>query len=317
MKKSFATYLTDLRINKSGAKTVAEFLQRVDLPISETFYRALENGDKLPTVETLGKLATTFEKAFYTEPATMFYHYLEDLLPTNIFRKLVRPVSGERPAGSLKEALDTKDAMLTTYRASFQKLSPNDIAADLHKADDVVVDFLNSHFDLLPLIHYIYMKETEASEEELRSICEANNIKEDLSTILGHLRKHHIAYVSQAGAGKKKHFTVRRFSRDFRLPLTPKGQVLRARWIKHEIARALRDDRGERAQLDKTFSHAIVDCYQLTESQLGKVQDRTDDLIAQLNAARANAEDPGALAFFVSITVSPRPEYFPRQDTRQ
>jgi len=85
---------------------------------------------------------------------------------------------------------------------------------------------------------------------------------------------------------------------------------LRARWIKSEIDQALEDESTAGLDLHTTFVHALINCYGAPE-QIARIQDRVMDLMAELNAGKVKAEDPGAWPFFVSVVASPRPNYFP------
>lgn len=309
---NLGTYLFNIRLN-SRARTISEYLQklkqRVSLPISETYYRALENGDKVPTVDTVDKLAMSLgdDSARYE----MFQSYLEDILPSDVFEKLVSRVRHAPLPESPKEALDQKEETLAAYRASLQNLLSIEQAATVYNADDEIVNFLDEHFELLPLVHFIYMKDGMIHEEELRNICNVNNIKQDLTTILKLLRDHKIAQVDKVNG----RYHVRRFNWMFKLPRTPKGRKLRSRWFQSEIKRGLEHEikqdpeqrsRG-RIEFDKTFSHAMINCYR--PGQLERIQDRAFDFIAELNASDATVEDLNAWPFFVAVMVSPRPEY--------
>jgi len=295
-------YLKGLRI-RSGTRSVSEYLKSVNLKnISETYYRALENGDKLPTVDTVQQLAAGLS----ADRFVLFQHYLEDLLPEDVSKKLINPVSGQVPASSPKEALERKDEMLDAYRASLNKQGAHDIVEDTYLADDAMVDFLDQHFELLPLVHFIYLKEGEISEDELRSTLEANNIDTDLESVMSEFKRHRIADICNGPDNRR---FVRRFSRAFHLPPTSKGKALRVRWMKTETQRSLSLERSDQIQPDKTFSFGMINQYD--HAKLRKVQERIMDAIAEMHAATVPTILEGSSPFFFSIIVSPRPEYAP------
>ena len=306
----FGTYLTTLRM-KSGAASVSEYVSKRRLPISDTYYRALENGEKVPTVETVGSLADAL-RSDGADRNEIFQHYLQDVLPTDVFVTLVRRASTEAPTSSPKEAFDRlaqKENTIATYRTSLQKLQELETYA--YRADDAMVKFLEEHMNWLPLVHFIYMKDGDATEEDLRCICECNRIPDRLDTILEQFSSHRIAHVSKTGTAGRGHYLVRRFNREFRLPPTEAGRSFRARWIRTEIRAGLDSDPVEKIQPDGTYTRALINCYSDRDS-LPRIQERLLDLVAELNAVDVPAEDPTAVPFFVAIMISPRPDYFPR-----
>jgi transcriptional regulator with XRE-family HTH domain len=299
-KTKLGLYLRELRI-QSGAQSVTEYIKSMGaLGISETYYRALESGQKTPAIETLSTLST----ALGADSFMMFQYYLQDVLPSEIYMKLVNPVAREAPSASPKEALEKKEELLATYRAAIQRSASSDLLDDVYLADDEMVQFLDLHFDLLPLVHFIYMADRDITSAELQQACEANNIKRDLKSVIALLRENQIADVRSAGHGA---FLIRRFSRMFRLPKTQKGKRLRARWMKYEVERSTRDERADQVKTDGTFSTGMIARYNL--DRLGKVQDRISDLLAELHAASSATDDESSFPFFVNVLISPRPEY--------
>lgn len=298
------SYLTTLRI-QSGAPSVSAYISGLNstnkLNISESYYRAIESGDKLPAVETVADLADALGADRYV----VFQHYLKDMLPPDIFEKLVEPVTAEVPFTSAKEVIERKDEIIASYRAALQRSYPKDDAAGVYAVDDAIALFLDANFKLLPLIHFVYMTEGDITEEELYQVCKANRISYDINSILDAFRKYNIAKITMRNGSA----IVRRFDRVFRLPRTATGRAVRARWILAETEKGLADERSNMVETNRTFSHAVIDCYR--QSQLERINDRILDLLAQLNAAGTIAEDKEACPFFVSVTLSPRPEYLP------
>jgi len=291
-------HLAELRMG-SGAKSVSEYLKGKDLTIEPAYYRAIENG-KTPSVDVVQELS----EALRADPYVMFQRYLHDILPTDIFRKLIVPVVGESPTPSAKEALERKEDTLASYRITLQKVGAGDLVEDVYLASDAMVDFLCEHFELLPLVHFIYSTDREVLDTELRHLCEVNGINEDLVEILASFEKHKIADFRLLRKGRR---AVRRYSPVFRLPPTPKGRALRARWLEYEVQRSLGDEPAPKLDAKHTFSFARIDCYE--PDKLAKVNDRITDAIAELHAASSSGERDASSPYFVSIIVSPRPEY--------
>jgi hypothetical protein len=298
--KLLGTYLASRR-SRSGAKSITDYLRDKSLSISETFYRALENGDKNPTVNTVEDLA----QALDADRFELYQYYLQDLLPADVFDKLIRPVIGTLPKGTAKDALELQEEKLQAHRLSLQKQLTQ--ASHVYLATDDMVDYLTEHFRLLPIVHAIYMKADSISEGELLGICKANAVSEDLGQVLEKFDKLRIAQVEKQKLDGRLRYVVRRFNKSFRLPPTDKGRQLRRLWAEYENRRALNDNWTEQVQPEGTFLLARIDCFR--NDQLPKIQERVLDLVAELNAASEDAEKRETSSFFASIVLSPRPEY--------
>jgi transcriptional regulator with XRE-family HTH domain len=299
-KTRLGLYLRELRI-QSGAQSISEYIKKIDdLGISETYYRALESGNKKPAIETLLALANALGADLFRA----FQLYLQDVLPPEVFTKLINPVVRQAPSASPKEALEKKDELIAAYRAALQNAGNTDLLDDAYLADDEIVQFLDDHFDLLPLVHFIYMADREISSEEMRRVCAANNITRDLSDVISLLHDNGIADVQPAG---RTTFRIRRFCRVFRLPRTTKGKALRNRWMKYETERSMRDERSDQLGVAQTFSSAMISRYR--RDCLGKVHERVNDLLAELHAASSPVDDDASFPFYAAVVISPRPEY--------
>jgi hypothetical protein len=301
--KALSLYLFDLRI-RSGCRNISDYYERVKPQISETYYRALEGGDKTPTVEIVDGLADQLPNA---DRYMMFQYYLLDILPKEVFTKLISPVVADVPAGTPKAALDKKDELLASYRTSFSKGSNAfDLLEDAYVASDAMVDFLDENLELLPLVHMIYLRDGDVQEAELVAVCKKNGINRRTRTIVEEFERHKIV---RTRTDRRNRYIVHRLNRTFRLPPSDKGRLLRAKWIAAETAKSLRGSQDrDRIRCDKTVSFANINQYDQVRL-LRQVQDRLTDAVAELHAASVPTDAPGSSPFFVSIIISPRPEY--------
>jgi len=310
---SFGDYLVYLR-ERSGHNRIKEYFTGLKISpqdgISESYYRSLENGEKLPSVDTVKKLVHILR----ADSNIIFQRYLKDILPDNVFKKLINPVSHENKGITLIDELEKKNKILTAHRRSLERRQM--FFENVYNASDSMVDYLQRNFEVLPLVHFIYLKEGRADDEEIREICKKNGIPQaKVKGIIQAFDREKIAKVTWSKHGGESSYYVERFGKVFHLPLSEKGIAFRKQWIMTEVEYSLLQKKGTKIDSGKTFSHAVIDCLP-SDERLIEIQDRLFDLLAQLNASSVNLEDKDAKPYFISITLSPRQNYGTMKTTK-
>lgn len=83
---NLGTYLRKLRLAR-GFDSVSDYLRRYPMPITDTYYRDLENGRKAVSIETSEQICTALEADMHS----FYYYYLKDFIPDSIVKTLAEP----------------------------------------------------------------------------------------------------------------------------------------------------------------------------------------------------------------------------------
>lgn len=292
-------YLYSLRVGE-GFESVADYLREKNLPISEPYYRALESGKKsgreitMSTAERLCESLGADAKQFYL-------HLLKDLLPERIFDTLVRPLPLQS-FGSLEERQRLLAHDLAIYKEAFAKAR----LAESFVPDERAIRIFIERPELLPLLHFIYLV-NESNFDQLQSVMERNGIKEDLREVIDLFSSLEIIKVEDVGE-ESGGVVVKRYRPTFRLPINELGSRLKKIFVLEETNVSLQLARGAHPFLeDESFVEAKIESYD--PADLEKLRGRVFDFLAETVAAAGAQESGNQQVYFVSVMISPRPNY--------
>lgn len=131
---NLGSYLRQLRLAR-GFDSVSDYLRRYPMPITDTYYRDLENRRKTVSIETSEQICSALEADIHS----FYYYYLKDFLPENIVATL------SPPAKALSELADTQpDSWFYLYL-------PN----QFHVLDERTNQFFSERLDLFSALLFI------------------------------------------------------------------------------------------------------------------------------------------------------------------
>ncbi len=131
---NLGSYLRKLRLAR-GFDSVSDYLRRYPMPITDTYYRDLENGRKTVSIETSEQICTALEADMHS----FYYYYLKDFLPESIVDTL------SPPAKTLSELANKQpDSWFYLYL-------PN----QFHILDDRTNEFFSKRLDLFSALLFI------------------------------------------------------------------------------------------------------------------------------------------------------------------
>lgn len=292
---NLSRFLYSFRVRR-GYENISDFLDSVELPVSPNYYRDVEAGRKLPSVETASEIFKCLPFDETEDNMEFFWHYLKDLLPENIHEHLLIP-RVDTSFKNLKNAQELLEYDLKMHReaAAIARFEHTYVSPD----EEIV--YLNERLDMLPLLHFLYMID-EASEDDIKQVCIKNGITRSDNIIDEYLTR-----ISTHRMDDGRKIYVRK-NPIFRVPRTPTGISFKDIFTKHEINRSLDLDRcPEMFSTDSTFDYSVI--VALPEDRREKLTERLRDLISELSISEKQLENPTAVPFFVSVVVSGRPEY--------
>lgn len=159
---SFGRYLSRLRAAR-GFSNTNEYLRQYPVPMSSVHYRHLESGNRKVSIDAAKDLC----EALQADTKVFYFNLLRDWLPNEFMDFFVSmdcdPVTSDGPADLAEVKQRYQEAVMRTLSA--QVLFPSSEACQ----------YLEAHFDLLPLIWFVYSTEN-ASVEGFQAIAHKNNI---------------------------------------------------------------------------------------------------------------------------------------------
>lgn len=302
--KHFGRYLYSLR-TRQGFESIADYIEHLkessgSLPLSENYYRDVEAGRKLPTIEKAYELFRHLPFAESDDKHEFFWQYLKEVLPPDVFNEVVKP-RVDTTFETLRESQEllAYDLKLHREAAAYARF------AESHVSTDAAIAVMNEQFDLMPIVHFVHMVE-RATLDDLRKVCEKNGISvddDDLDTFLRAIG------VSITDEGGKKIY--RRSKPVYRIPKTEAGTRFKDRFTEDEVMRSLCSDKrtAEIFEPDSTFDFSVI--VALSKQAQAKLTDRLRDLISEVSVSSKQLDDPTAAPFFVGVVVSGRPAYRP------
>jgi hypothetical protein len=291
-KTHLARFLYSERVRR-GYPSISDYLRAYNVPISESYYRDLESGRKVIRIES----ADALREALNLDARRFYFHLLRDVVPEAVFSKIVQPIPDttfDAPADAIE---------LLTERLEKSRLALTQVLMeDAYIVGGDIVAYLDANMQLLPLIHFVYLKD-ECTFDEVQRVARKNGVRRGISSVLGDFRRYGIALVD------KSRRTVRRLNRVFRIPRTSGGNAFKDRFLLAEVQRSLQKSHSQVIGPDCSLVHSAI--LGLNPQGCSAVQSRLADLLAELTAQSSDLETDGALPFFVSVVVSSREEYVP------
>ncbi|MFJ5777066.1 hypothetical protein [Streptomyces sp. NPDC093094] len=292
----FGSYLYRLRIER-GRETVSDFLRDRTIPFTANYYRDVEAGRKVLSVEA----AVTLHDALGVdgpETAEYFWHYFHDVLPPEIHQALF----GRRvrvTEGTLAQINDrrSRDGELHRRALALARYAREFVA------DEAITRSFQDDFDLLPVMTYVYMVE-RAAEAEVVRVCE------QIGVAYGSRVRGFLAGVAEVVEEDGKRWFARR-APVLRMPRNETGVALKDRFALHETALSVdRPAAGEMFPPGGTFRHSAM--VAVPESALPRIQERLADLVTEVEVAAdasGQLDNPACAPYFFAVVFSGRPEY--------
>lgn len=293
---AFGAYLYQLRI-LSGKERISEYLKDFLIPFSDNYYRDVEAGRKTLSIDAAVQLHHSMklegQKSF-----DYFWHYFRDSLPDAIHEMLF----GKRPSvakNNLDDLNKIRDYDTTVHRKA--------LAISRYErefiAGEKIIGLFNTHFEYLPLMHYLYMVEV-ASESDFVRICRGldlafnQNARDFLSAI---------SEVTFSGSEQ----IYKRLMPVLRTPRNEAGLALKDRFLLHEIARSIRkQESSEYFSSEATFRYSSMTT--IRNRSLEDIQNRIVDLLSAVEVESKSSkqlDEADAHPYFFSIIISGRDEY--------
>jgi transcriptional regulator with XRE-family HTH domain len=294
MANNLGLYLKAVRVGR-GSSVIAEYLKERGVEISETYYRDLEGGRKTIRLETAKELARQLD----LEKRSFFTHLLKDILDEDVFEEVIKANIVEE-VRSLSDDLAKAKNDATLVQAAFSK----QIGARRTEVSEEAVKALNENFELLPVVHAVYMRD-EISFDDVSRVLAKNRVTRDVKDVAIFFSDNRFARVDW----ERKTFS--RFSTTFRIPRTELGQKFKSRFLLAEYQKSAeknKDSSGDPAA--DTWSYSTIFISSAEKMRL-LVQEDAARLVARLNADELQLGDEGAKPFFASVIISPRDDYEP------
>lgn len=301
LRTNLGGYLYSERIRRKQ-ENISAYISDYHLNISESYYRDLETGRKIARIETAKELCQALE----LDTTEFFFHLLKDVLPESVFETLIKP-SQKAIFTSASDEIERLTRQLNTVRKAYKR----QLAEDPFEVDEKIVAYLNGNFEILPVIHFIYMRQ-RCSFEEVEQVVADNGIALSASHILDELKRLELAVVDEDRR------VVTRHKRLFRIPKTERGKSFKDRFFKHEANLSSNDTR--RGNLDvvnpeSTYLYSVITSISMNGGAAA-ISDQIADFTAAVDAAEVDLENADAMPFFVSLVISPRPMYDVKQVNR-
>jgi hypothetical protein len=292
-KTNLGQFLYSERIRR-GYESISEYLKNyTNIPISEPYYRDIESGRKkikADKAETLCKALKLNKKEFY-------YHLLCNVLPSDILKDLLKPIASTTFKVASEE-FNKLDQKIVVLRKAYEKR----LVEEPYIVDKEIVKYLDENFEVLPLIHFIYMRKI-CTFEELMEIMRKNNIKKPFTQIIHEFKKYNIAMINH------EEKTIARYRKIFKIPKNDMGIRLKDRFLKTEIDEAIQaPDREQIIGPQNTFVYSGIVCIKNGDS-LRRTSDKLTELLAELEVEHSSLDESEAVPYFVSFIFSSREKY--------
>jgi hypothetical protein len=291
-RSNLGTYLYSSRVMR-GQSNIAAYLQDYGVKsVSESYYRDIETGRKSIRIETALILCGELN----LEQRKFFALLLKDIIPDELFTSLIKP-----DAANLFESAEAEVSRLRLKLDQTNRAFMHNIGDNIREISEEVVEALEEKIDWLPVIHFIYMRQS-CTFSELARILRQNAIVDALDEVLSFLKNYELALVDD-----KKQLVVRHAPL-FRIPASRKGSQFKDRFLMLEIQKSLQKERRKSLGEEGTWSHSSIACLKSSEASEALLQG-VSQLIAQIEARETALEDEDARPMFTSILFSSREEY--------
>ena len=291
VRTNMGKFLYTERITR-GFENINDYLINYKVKISESYYRDIETGRKIARIETLNELC----KSFAFEPKILFFYYLKDILPSDIFEVLIKPVQ-QKIFDSFSTEINKLKEDVETIRIAYLKR----LLAEPYKADNTIVNYLLGNFEVLPIIHFIYMRK-DCTYKDIRKIMDINGIKKDFDTLLNEFINYEIIH-----ADKSKQL-ITRHKPTFLLPKTKDGVKLKDKFLIHEILESTQNkNRNNIIGQKNSYISSGINCINI--NHIEKIVNEVACLLATFDSLSDTLDSENTIPFFYSIVISSREKY--------
>ena len=269
--------------------------------VSESYYRDLESGRRVLRIETGGNLADQLD----LDKTLLYRHLLKDVLPEATFKELgldnkdldhsFSAVEGElvKKTEELAKERGVKEVAL---RALARNMGDSEM-----EIDDETVSELNEKFDILPVIHFLYLRNS-CSFDSIESVLRNNKALLTLENVITFLERKNLAEIDRANKVVRRHLPV------FRVPRTRTGLAFKNRFLLEEVKKSIIKPRGTSVTAETTWISSSIVCLVPGEAA-GLIEEKLGELSSILTKHEKNLDDEGAIPYFVAVVLSPREEY--------
>ncbi|HEX8492920.1 MAG TPA: hypothetical protein VF658_08780 [Pyrinomonadaceae bacterium] len=292
-------YLYSIRIQR-GFANISDYLRKYELPISDVYYRDVESGAKIVSLETADRLC----HALHTDRHVFYFHLMRDLLPADIVEKLIKPIADDT-FSSLEERQALLERDKTIYREAFAK----SMLSETYVLSEDAVHLLLERIDLMPVLHFLYAIEF-ATAEQLASVLDQNSIPDSPEKVAEMFATTGMALL-EGELTKPGGWQLRRKAVISRLPLTEEAKKLKRAFALREVGKTL-----QQKPLNTEWSDtgSFVDSFilELPPESVNAVRARILDTLAEAQAGEESITYGRSTPYFLGIFFGSRTEYCPK-----
>lgn len=279
-------YLLSIRL-QSGIINIPDYISNYNIPLSESYYRDIESGRKKIGLDKVLDVFSTLPNVNFNKLALFC---IQDTLPKKISEKILK----------IESDIDVEYANIEDFSrfTNHKSQITNNIYLDALDAQNLFftpsdddVDFIFDNLNLLPLIHFCYLKNS-VSISEVNEICfknkinhSENNVKELLCRFLN---------TSDGNIFFRK-------NKIFKLGNNEKSKQLKSIFNCLEVEKSL----STNGSLIRQFGIVSIQY-----NQLMSIKESLLKLMAEVNMAEIDlTDDTDSKVYFLSIFFSERDEY--------
>lgn len=280
---ALGNFLFQLRRSR-GYSSVNEYLRKYYLPISHVHYRHLEAGSRKISIESAKVLCDGLQAC----PKEFYYHFLKDWLPSELMDCFVSLSGGQHDFDDAKVA---KRKSATPMKDKY-----------VHFPDEECCDYLYEHFDLMPIVWFIYTV-PKTNLDEIALIAKRNNISVSIEQVLDDFERYGLIRRESVGA----------FVQRIKPGISFRHHKLGSKIVQHEadLSLALYVDRKNPKLKEMMITSGLVALSPRSRQILYR---RIHDIARNVKeASRENVEfsNEQVEPMFYSIVFAPRPQYAP------
>jgi transcriptional regulator with XRE-family HTH domain len=286
---SFGTYLRQLRESR-GYSNINEYVRRYNMLISHVHYRHLETGQRKLSIESAKGLCEALE----ADRMAFYYHFLHDLLPDEVV-EFFSHVPERLPEPRQNAVQKTVSKASAYQNALIRTMEPYVLYPDEDSCD-----YLDKHFDLLPILWFIYSV-PQATKKEIDQVADQHHISMPANEIISDF--HHLGLVRiDPDSG-----TIKRTKPSVSFLHSPLGEKI----LSHQTEGFLRnyDQPRNPTSKDTVMNYGVV---LLSSENHQLIFRRIQEFLRDVHKAATDSENEPSDPVFFAITFGQRPEYFAR-----
>lgn len=301
METRLAKFLYSLRIRRGYDRT-SDYLRDFNIPISNVYYRDLEAGKKILTVDTAHQLC----RALKADEASFFGHYLRDLLPDEISDTVLLPLVDDTFSDIVE-----RQALLERDKEIYREALAQKMAVEATILSDTAVELFIDREELLPVLHFVYAM-SQVTKAQLESVLKRNDIDDDVHDVIAMLENLNLVTVEQ-DINQSDNWIARRITSSSRVPNTERGAELKRVFTFREVRKTLEQQRFSPDWQDgESFCETSI--REFSPAKLDQIRGRVMDLLAEGASSGSSSAEQNP-PYFVGVFVGLRSEYAPERNT--